>query len=142
MQRAGCLLLHERSKPGVDPLGPENNLIFSTGVLTGTMGSSTGRYEVVTRAPLNGTLAGSNSGGYWGPELKYAGYDMVILKDSRRSLYISIFITERLSCATHPTSGARMSLRQRQLFLQNMIRTLKWHVSDLQGRTRSSLPTS
>ncbi len=79
-------------KPGVDPLGPENNLIFSTGVLTGTMGSSTGRYEVVTRAPLNGTLAGSNSGGYWGPELKYAGYDMVIFEgQSQKPVYLNIY---------------------------------------------------
>ena len=79
-------------KPGVDPLGPENNLIFATGVLTGTMGSSTGRYEVVTRAPLNGTLAGSNSGGYWGPELKYAGYDMIIFEgQSSKPVYLNIY---------------------------------------------------
>jgi len=79
-------------RPGVDALGPENNLIFATGVLTGTMGSSTGRYEVVTRAPLNGVLAGSNSGGYWGPELKYAGYDMVIFEgQSPRPVYLNIY---------------------------------------------------
>ena len=79
-------------EPGVDALGPKNNLIFATGVLTGTMGTSTGRYEVVTRAPLTGTLAASNSGGYWGPELKYAGYDMIILEGkSEKPVYLDIY---------------------------------------------------
>ena len=78
--------------PGVDPLGPENNLIFAAGPLTGTMGTSTGRYEVVTRAPLTGTLAASNSGGYWGPELKYAGYDMIIFEGkSEKPVYLDIY---------------------------------------------------
>ena len=78
--------------PGVDPLGAENNLIFAAGPLTGTMGTSTGRYEVVTRAPLTGTLAASNSGGYWGPELKYAGYDMIIFEGkSEKPVYLDIY---------------------------------------------------
>lgn len=79
-------------EPGVDALGPKNNLIFATGALTGTMGTSTGRYEVVTRAPLTGTMAASNSGGYWGPELKYAGYDMIILEgQSEKPVYLDIY---------------------------------------------------
>lgn len=78
--------------PGVDALGPENNLIFAAGVLTGTMGTSTGRFEVVTRSPLTGTIAGSNSGGYWGPELKYAGYDMIIFEGkSSKPVYLNIY---------------------------------------------------
>ena len=79
-------------KPGVDALGPENNLIFATGPLTGLVGTSTGRYEVITRAPLTGTLAASNSGGYWGPELKYAGYDMIIFEgQSAKPVYLNIY---------------------------------------------------
>ncbi len=79
-------------KPGIDALGPENNLIFATGVLTGTLATNTGRYEVVTRSPLTGTIAGSNSGGYWGPELKYAGYDMIIFEgQSSKPVYLSIY---------------------------------------------------
>lgn len=77
--------------PGVDALGPENNLIFATGPLTGTMGTCTGRYEVVTRSPLTGALAASNSGGYWGPELKYAGYDMIIIEGiSPKPVFLNI----------------------------------------------------
>ncbi|QSZ67551.1 aldehyde ferredoxin oxidoreductase [Methanofollis aquaemaris] len=64
----------------VDALSPENKLIFATGPLTGTMGVSTGRYDVVAKGPLNNTLASSNSGGYFGPAIKYAGYDLIIFE--------------------------------------------------------------
>ena len=65
--------------PTVDPLSPENELIFATGPMTGTNASCGARYMVVTKSPLTGTITTSNSGGHWGPELKFAGYDMVIL---------------------------------------------------------------
>ncbi len=64
----------------IDPLSDKNNLIFITGPLTGTLGTSGGRYNVVCKAPLTGAMAASNSGGYWGPELKFAGYDAVIFE--------------------------------------------------------------
>jgi aldehyde:ferredoxin oxidoreductase len=66
--------------PRVDPLSPENKLIFAPGPLTGTYAPSGGRYNVVTKGPLNGTIAASNSGGTWGAELKFAGYDMLIVE--------------------------------------------------------------
>jgi aldehyde:ferredoxin oxidoreductase len=66
--------------PTIDALGPENKLIYATGPLTGTMGVSTGRHDIIAKGPLNNTLAASNSGGYFGPEVKYAGYDMVIFE--------------------------------------------------------------
>ncbi|MCF7936671.1 MAG: aldehyde ferredoxin oxidoreductase family protein [Synergistales bacterium] len=66
--------------PKVDPLGPENKLIFAGGPLTGTLSPSSGRFNVVTKGPLTGTIAASNSGGFWGPDLKYAGYDMIIFE--------------------------------------------------------------
>ncbi len=64
----------------MDPLSEENKLIFMTGPLTGTFASSGGRYEVVAKAPLTGTIGASNSGGHFGPELKYAGYDGIIFE--------------------------------------------------------------
>jgi aldehyde:ferredoxin oxidoreductase len=66
--------------PKVDALSPANKLIFATGPLTGTMGISTGRYDVIAKGPLNDTLASSNSGGYFGPQVKYAGYDLIIFE--------------------------------------------------------------
>src|SRR3990167_8636797 len=64
----------------VDPLSPENKIMFVTGPLTGTMASTGGRYSVVTKGPLTGAIACSNSGGYFGAELKMAGWDMIIFE--------------------------------------------------------------
>jgi len=66
--------------PTVDPLSEDNKLIFATGPLTGTGLIASSRYMVVTKSPLNNCIACSNSGGYFGPEIKYAGYDMIILE--------------------------------------------------------------
>ena len=77
--------------PKVDPLSPENKLIFATGPLTGTMASTGGRYSVITKGPLTGAIACSNSGGHWGAELKMAGWDMVILEGrSPKPVYLHI----------------------------------------------------
>jgi aldehyde:ferredoxin oxidoreductase len=66
--------------PRVDPLSPENKIIYATGPLTGTMASTGGRYSVVTKGPLTGVIACSNSGGFFGAELKFAGWDMIIVE--------------------------------------------------------------
>ncbi len=63
-----------------DPLGPDNKIIFATGPLTGTCASTGGRYSVITKGPLTNAIACSNSGGYFGAELKFAGWDMIILE--------------------------------------------------------------
>ena len=72
--------LMELMDPRTDPLAPENVLIFATGPLTGTMASTSGRYAVVTKGPLTNAIACSNSGGKFGAELKFAGYDLLILE--------------------------------------------------------------
>ena len=72
--------LLEEIDPQVDPLSPDNKLIFATGPLTGTMASTGGRFSVVTKGALTGAIACSNSGGYFGAELKFAGWDMVIFE--------------------------------------------------------------
>ena len=75
----------------VDPLSPANKLIWATGPLTGTMASTGGRYTVVTKGPLTGAIACSNSGGYWGAELKMAGWDMIIFEGaSAKPVYLYI----------------------------------------------------
>jgi aldehyde:ferredoxin oxidoreductase len=74
----GASLLFDRMKPGIDPLGPENLLGFFTGVLSGTPALSSTRYTVVGKSPLTGTWGDSNSGGYFGPYLKFAGFDGVL----------------------------------------------------------------
>ena len=72
--------LYEEMDPAVDPYSPENTMIFATGPLTGTPIPCGARYMVVTKGPLTGAITTSNSGGFWGPELKFAGYDLLILE--------------------------------------------------------------
>jgi aldehyde:ferredoxin oxidoreductase len=83
--------LVEEIDPKVDPLSPANKLIWSTGPLTGTMASTGGRYTVVTKGPLTNAIACSNSGGYFGAELKMAGWDMIIVEGkSPKPVYLYI----------------------------------------------------
>ena len=83
--------LTEEVDPKVDPLSPDNKLYMVTGPLTGTMASTGGRYSCVTKSPLTNALACSNSGGFFGNEMKCAGWDMIILEGKASSpVYISI----------------------------------------------------
>jgi aldehyde:ferredoxin oxidoreductase len=78
--------------PAIDPLSPANKLIFATGPLTGTPVPCGARYMVVTKGPLTDAITTSNSGGHWGPELKFAGYDMLILEGkSPHPCYLYIY---------------------------------------------------
>jgi len=87
----GSKYLISEINPKVDPLSPENKIIWATGPLTGTMASTGGRYTVITKGPLTGAIACSNSGGYWGAELKMAGWDMVIFEGkSAKPVYLYI----------------------------------------------------
>jgi len=77
--------------PACDALGPENKMIMTTGPLTGTIASTGGRYSVVCKSPLTGTVACSNSGGFFGAELKFAGWDMIIFEGKAETpVYLSI----------------------------------------------------
>lgn len=86
----------------VDPLSPDNKMIMATGPLTGTMASTGGRYSVITKGPLTGAIACSNSGGFIGAEMKNAGWDMVIFEGKSPEpvyLYIENDKAELLSAA-------------------------------------------
>ena len=99
----GSKYLTSEVDPKVDPLSPENKIIWATGPLTGTMASTGGRYTVITKGPLTGAIACSNSGGYWGAELKMAGWDMVIFEGKSPKpvfLYVSDDVAE-LRDASH-----------------------------------------
>ncbi|MFZ2098802.1 MAG: aldehyde ferredoxin oxidoreductase family protein [Anaerolineales bacterium] len=72
--------LFELTPPGINPLGPENVLIFMTGALTGTPSASASRYSVVAKSPQTGYWGQSNSGGFFGPALKWSGFDGVIFE--------------------------------------------------------------
>ncbi len=83
--------LMEEMDPAIDPLAPENKMIFATGPLTGTMAATGGRWSVVTKGALTNTIACSNSGGQFGGELKLAGWDFVIFEGkSPKPVYLLI----------------------------------------------------
>lgn len=74
-----------------DPLGPENPLFFLTGPLVGTSLSSAGRYSVCARSPLTRIWGEANSGGFFGPELRFAGYDgILIMGRAEQPVWLSV----------------------------------------------------
>lgn len=87
----GARILYDRQKPGVDPLGPENILGMVTGPLTGTAASTGTRFTVVCKSPLTGGWGDANSGGIFGPTLKFAGFDGVFfIGMSEKPVYLFI----------------------------------------------------
>ena len=103
----------------VDPLSPDNKIIWATGPLTGTMASTGGRYSVITKGALTGAIACSNSGGYWGAELRMAGWDMIIfegksakpvylvIEDDKAELHDAAFIWGKSVWETEPAIKAK-----------------------------------
>jgi aldehyde:ferredoxin oxidoreductase len=75
----GARLLWERVGSDVHPLAPESLLIFSTGPLCGTLVPNPGRMEVIAKSPLTGIYGDANTGGFLGPELKFAGWDAIVV---------------------------------------------------------------
>ena len=99
----GAKVLFERMKPGSDALGPDNIVGFTTGPLTGTGALLSGRYTVVCKSPVTGGWNDANSGGFFGPELKKAGFDAVFLQGaSKTPVYVWINDGEvEIKDATH-----------------------------------------
>jgi len=76
----GVRLIYDAYKPGTDPFDPGNPLIFNTGPCTGTAMPGSGRVDVTAVSPMSKLRAKSNFGAYWGPELKYAGFDHIVIQ--------------------------------------------------------------
>jgi aldehyde:ferredoxin oxidoreductase len=76
----GDRIIYDEVPPSTDPLSPESKIVFTTGPVTATNFPSAGRYQVCFKSPLTGILCDSSSGGYWGAELKRAGYDALIIE--------------------------------------------------------------
>lgn len=84
-------ILYDETGPETNPLGPENRLVFAAGPLSGTAWPESGRYEVGAKSPLTNILGGANSGGSFGPIMKRAGYDVIIIQGRASGpVYISI----------------------------------------------------
>jgi aldehyde:ferredoxin oxidoreductase len=87
----GASILFDRQRPGIDPLGPDAIFGLVTGILTGTPAITGNRYVAVGKSPLTGGWGDANSGGYFGPHLKFAGYDAIFLAGiSAQPVYVFI----------------------------------------------------
>ncbi len=87
----GIRYLYEELRPGIDPLGPENKLFFLTGVLGGTNAQGFSRYIVMGKSPSTGCVGRSVGGGNFGAQIKFAGYDFLVIEgisDHPTYLYI------------------------------------------------------
>jgi len=76
----GSKIIFDEVAPKTDPLGIENKIVFATGPLTGSKAPSCCRYVVVTKSPLTNTITMANAGGFFGPEIKFAGYDAIVIE--------------------------------------------------------------
>src|SRR5436189_3193593 len=86
-----CHLLLRDMPAGVDPLGPDNMLVFMTSVINGLSLSGTNRYTAAAKSPLTGGYGESEAGGWWGPELRAAGWDGVVVHGaSKTPVYVWI----------------------------------------------------
>jgi len=84
-------ILLDETPRGIDPLGPENKLIFLTGPVTGTPFPSSGRFHVSCKSPITGGIGDADCGGDWGPELRFAGYDGIIFEGkAKKPVYLWI----------------------------------------------------
>ena len=86
-----CYYLLQERPAGIDPLDPQNLLVFSTGPLVGTNIPGDSRFTIASISPLTGSYGESQAGGWWGPELKRAGYDAILVEGrANRPVYIWI----------------------------------------------------
>ncbi|MFO8010285.1 MAG: aldehyde ferredoxin oxidoreductase family protein [Dehalococcoidia bacterium] len=76
----GSRIIYSRQQAGVDALGPDNTIGFTTGTLTGVRGMFSSRFTVVSKSPLTEGWGDANCGGYFGPYLKFSGYDAVFFR--------------------------------------------------------------
>ncbi len=117
----GYKIFWDEVDPEVGALDPENKLVFATGPLTGTLAPASGRFEIVSKSPRSHpkeTVTRSGMGGFWGPELKYAGYDALVIQ-GKADRWVNLWIhddtvefreaKEYLGADTHTT---QVRLRQ------------------------------
>ena len=76
----GTRLLYDSTEPGIDPLGPENPLIFATGPLNGSVAPQSNRFAVVCKSPLSGGIGNATCGGSFALGLKKAGIDVLVVR--------------------------------------------------------------
>jgi len=80
----GAKILFEELRPGIDPLGPENKIVITSGVMAGIPFSGSSRFAVCTKSPLGHAWGESYSGGYMAPKIKQAGFDAILIEGAAK----------------------------------------------------------
>ncbi len=84
-------LMYNHIEPGTDPLGPDNVALVSAGILVGTLASASARTHIAGKSPLTGLVGSTNMGGFFGPEMRWAGFDHLVIKGrSEKPVYLWI----------------------------------------------------
>ena len=87
----GARILYDEVEPTDNALEPDNVLVITQGTLSGTAAPSGGRYDLITKSPLTRIFTRSNGGGFFGPEMKFAGSDLIIVRGrAERPVYLWI----------------------------------------------------
>lgn len=122
----GAYYLLKELKPGIDPLSADNLLIFTGSVVTGVPAPGFARSAIVSKSPLTGTIGESQAGGFFGPELKFAGYDAIVIKGkAEKPVYLSIRDGEvEIKDAAHlwgKTTGEAQAIIRKELDDEHVI---------------------
>ncbi|OPX98785.1 MAG: putative oxidoreductase YdhV [Syntrophorhabdus sp. PtaB.Bin006] len=111
-------LLHKYAKPGCDPLGPDNAIIFSGGLLCATLASASARLHVMSKSPLTNMLGSGNCGGFFAPEMTWAGFHHIVVKGkSPKPVYLfvhdgEIEIRDAKNCWGKTVTEAQWAVRE------------------------------
>jgi len=135
-------LLLKELNPKVNPFSPENKIILLSSPVTGTGYPMSGRWCSVTKSPLTNTIHDSQSGGKWGLELKFAGFDAIIVEGSaEKPVWVWIHNGKaEIRCAHHlwgkdVHTTTDTIIDELKAEIGDEAKTLKWHVLDLQVKT-------
>ena len=116
----GAYYLLKEMRPKIDAFDPEALIVFAPSILTGTPAPGFARHSVICKSPLTGAIADSQAGGFWGPELKFAGYDAIVVK-GRASEPVYLWISDgkiEIKQASHvwgKTTGETQNIIRKEL---------------------------
>lgn len=124
----GVKVYSDEVDPKTDPLGPENKLIFVSGPLVGTGAITGASCNVVTKSALSGTIACAKTRGHFGAELKFAGFDMIIVEGKAESPVILSILDDKISLQPALESWGRTTSETEAVFKKNLAD--KWAARD------------
>lgn len=134
--------LYDHLPKGSDPFSPENLLVFATGPLTGTLFPGSGRSIVSTKSPATGLWLDANCGGSFGPELKMAGYDALVIRGRLLDPYLFQSMEERRPLEKLKTCGGKTPFRPTSRSESVTGRNSGWPALERQERRCPALPIS